>query len=548
MSREEVFLGTKPWSVDCDDALAWLAALPERSMDLCMFSPPYEAKRSYGINFNLRGQDWVDWMVKVMQACLRVCKGLVACVCDGSTSKYRWSAVPSLLEADLHRAGVNLRNPIIYHRKGICGSGGPDWLRGDCEHIVCATHGGRLPWSDNVAMGNPPKYAPGGEISHRTQDGSRINGKKRLGRGTCKGTEGSPKGAVMYRLDPAGYRPPKIANPGNLVKCLPAENELLLEVFFYGYATKTGPGEVLQTLQKAVNSQTLFQWCSGIVAGLRSAALLQPDLYGGWRENASQYFLQALQKDVQTGTCRSPVPQPEVLRLGTKEEDAGRDRKRRRKKRGGQAGSEEGVSTLWNDGGPSSSPQGREPKEQCAEQSGSSLPAVSRPSSQSTYSSEPNLLCLWSEPCQEVQEIRHLVRQALPALQEAWSAASSQDQAWESLGDLDISDVIHLSVGGGKIGDRLAHETEAPYPEQLCEFFIKSFCPPGGIVCDPMCGSGTTVAVAVKNDRRGIGCDIRQSQVELSEKRIVRALDPPSEKKPAKRRIAKEDSAPSLFD
>ena len=52
------------------------------------------------------------------------------------------------------------------------------------------------------------------------------------------------------------------------------------------------------------------------------------------------------------------------------------------------------------------------------------------------------------------------------------------------------------SGGGGNIGSPLAHENEAPFPEKLAEFFIKSFCPPGGVVYDPYCGSGTSLAVA----------------------------------------------------
>ena len=52
--------------------------------------------------------------------------------------------------------------------------GGPDWFRNDYEFIVCAS-GGRLPWSDNTACGHPPKWAPGGEMSHRLSDGTRKN-------------------------------------------------------------------------------------------------------------------------------------------------------------------------------------------------------------------------------------------------------------------------------------------------------------------------------------------------------------------------------------
>lgn len=33
------------------------------TVDLVMCSPPYEAARTYGINFALKGQAWVDWAV-----------------------------------------------------------------------------------------------------------------------------------------------------------------------------------------------------------------------------------------------------------------------------------------------------------------------------------------------------------------------------------------------------------------------------------------------------------------------------------------------------
>jgi DNA modification methylase len=70
------------------------------------------------------------------------------------------------------------------------------------------------------------------------------------------------------------------------------------------------------------------------------------------------------------------------------------------------------------------------------------------------------------------------------------------------------------------MGSPLAHENEAPYPEKLVEAFLLSYCPPGGIVLDPFCGSGTTMAVAQKHGRRWIGIDCRESQFNLSDRRI----------------------------
>jgi len=187
------------------DCLEVMKDWPDDSADLVFCSPPYEDARTYGIDFNLKGQDWVDWALPRFVECVRVCKGLVCWVVEGKTKQYRWSATPALLMADLHRAGVSLRKPPAFHRVGISGSGGPDWLRNDYEFIICATSG-RLPWSDNVAMGMPCKYPVGGEMSYRNKNGERKNASESQRR---KGIKGHT----------VAYNPPKIANPGNIIRC-----------------------------------------------------------------------------------------------------------------------------------------------------------------------------------------------------------------------------------------------------------------------------------------------------------------------------------------
>jgi hypothetical protein len=82
-------------------------------------------------------------------------------------------------------------------------------------------------------------------------------------------------------------------------------------------------------------------------------------------------------------------------------------------------------------------------------------------------------------------------------------------------------DVIDIPVGGGRLGSPLAHENEAPYPERLAEAIIRSWCPPDGVVLDLFAGSGTTLAVAVCHGRRAVGCDLRQSQVDLTARRMA---------------------------
>lgn len=185
------------------DCLEWMRSQPDNSVDLVFGSPPYEAARTYGIGFNLRGQAWVDWMVERWIEMQRISRGLVAMVVEGQTRQFRWSATPALLMADLHRAGLKLRKPPAYYRVGIPGSGGPDWLRNDFEFIIC-TSKGKLPWSDNTACGHPPKFPAGGNPSHQSRDG-RVN-KPRLQR----------EGSVRRERT---YSPPSRANPGNLIRC-----------------------------------------------------------------------------------------------------------------------------------------------------------------------------------------------------------------------------------------------------------------------------------------------------------------------------------------
>lgn len=265
--------------------------LANRAADLCFTSPPYEDARFLGeLDFRLRGSDWVDWAVPRFLECLRVTKGMVCWVVQGRTRDFEWSATPVLLMAELQRLGANLRRPHIFHRVGIPGSGGPDDWRNDYEFVIRATHGGKLPWSDNTATGHPPKYgcfggrAPGG---YKDGDVLHLPTKKAGGPYSHRGQDGKRTHRVQ--------KPYKLANPGDVVKC---------------------------------------------------------------------------------------------------------------------------------------------------------------------------------------------------------------------------------SAGGGQMGSRLCHETEAPFPELLVEPYIRCFCPPGGLVIDPMCGSGTTLAVAKRCGRNALGMDIRESQVALSRRRL----------------------------
>lgn len=198
---------TTTHQVICDDCVNIASSFKEREIDLVFTSPPYEDARTYGIDYRIKGQDWVEWTADRFFCCWNACKGLTAFVVEGRTRNFEWSATPAMLIVELQNRGVKLRKPPVYNRVGIPGSGGPDWLRNDYEFVVCGSHG-RLPWSDNTACGHEPKYGSGGAPSHRIPDGTRISAKVQ--------TRRKPNGE---RLRDGLYRPPVKANPGNLIRC-----------------------------------------------------------------------------------------------------------------------------------------------------------------------------------------------------------------------------------------------------------------------------------------------------------------------------------------
>jgi len=76
-------------------------------------------------------------------------------------------------------------------------------------------------------------------------------------------------------------------------------------------------------------------------------------------------------------------------------------------------------------------------------------------------------------------------------------------------------DVKWLSTGDK---ERLGYPTQKP--EGLLERIIKSSCPEDGLVLDPFCGCGTTIATAQKLNRNWIGIDITYLAIALIKNRL----------------------------
>lgn len=72
------------------------------------------------------------------------------------------------------------------------------------------------------------------------------------------------------------------------------------------------------------------------------------------------------------------------------------------------------------------------------------------------------------------------------------------------------------TIGTGRF--RGAHF--AVFPPKLVELCIMAGCPKGGVVLDPFLGSGTTIEVASRLDRRSIGIEVSEQYAELTVKRL----------------------------
>ena len=69
-------------------------------------------------------------------------------------------------------------------------------------------------------------------------------------------------------------------------------------------------------------------------------------------------------------------------------------------------------------------------------------------------------------------------------------------------------------------GNRVKLKHPATYPDKLAEDLILCLSNPDDIVLDPMCGSGTTCVMALRNARQAIGIEINPDYCDIANQRI----------------------------
>jgi len=86
-----------------------------------------------------------------------------------------------------------------------------------------------------------------------------------------------------------------------------------------------------------------------------------------------------------------------------------------------------------------------------------------------------------------------------------------------------MGDVWRVNRVCGTFRERVAG-VPTQLPEELVERIIGVSSNPGDTILDPFAGSGTTLAVAARMGRSGIGCELNPEYAKIAEARIARAV------------------------
>lgn len=78
------------------------------------------------------------------------------------------------------------------------------------------------------------------------------------------------------------------------------------------------------------------------------------------------------------------------------------------------------------------------------------------------------------------------------------------------------------------VGSTRGIKHPAPMSLELAKYLVSLSCPPGGVVLDPFCGSGTSLVAAVSRRRKGIGIDLNAQYLDEARDRLTAAIPAPA--------------------
>lgn len=85
------------------------------------------------------------------------------------------------------------------------------------------------------------------------------------------------------------------------------------------------------------------------------------------------------------------------------------------------------------------------------------------------------------------------------------------------------SDVLDIPSINNMAAERVGYPTQKPLA--LLELLVGACCPPGGLVLDPCCGSGTTLVAAKRLGRKWVGCDLNPEAARIAAGRLAAQVE-----------------------
>jgi DNA modification methylase len=80
------------------------------------------------------------------------------------------------------------------------------------------------------------------------------------------------------------------------------------------------------------------------------------------------------------------------------------------------------------------------------------------------------------------------------------------------------TDVLAIPSINNMAEERVGYPTQKPLA--LLSLLVRACCPPGGLVVDPCCGSGTTLVAAAESGREALGFDLNPQAVRVAMSRL----------------------------
>jgi site-specific DNA-methyltransferase (adenine-specific) len=211
-----------------NDTYNILPTLDTNSVDLTIFSPPYDNIREYKNNWNFDYKRLGDELFRITKN-----GGVICCVISDGTKNFAKSLTSFRLCVDwVDRVGFKMFECCIYSKNGRPGNWWTQRFRVDHEYILIFFKGDRPKYFDKSSLMIPSKHA-----------GKRFSGTQRLTNGSlipksgitkenkCRGTiwyynSSSSEHNKTKLLHPATY-PDKMCE--DLILCFSAPNDIVLD-------------------------------------------------------------------------------------------------------------------------------------------------------------------------------------------------------------------------------------------------------------------------------------------------------------------------------